>query len=256
MLIFLSPAKSLKFDINLSDTIPFTQPQFTSETLQLVKHLKKMSATDLKNLMHVSDNIAQLNAERYRQFHPEFTYPAAKPAAFVFTGEVYRGLNIAGFSTTGLEYAQQHIRILSGLYGILRPLDLIQPYRLEMGTKFSFDNYKNLYDFWKEKITRHIQTELKRQNSNTIINLASAEYFKVIDKKKLNAEIITPVFKDNKNGTYKTIMMYAKNARGKMAAFMAGNQITNPEYIKAFDQDGYIFNQELSNEKEWVFTRG
>ena len=255
MLTFLSPAKSMNFEVEVPG-MEFSQPVFKKETAQIVAHLKQLSAAGIKNLMHVSDNIAQLNYERYKTFKTTYKLPYAKPAALVFTGEVYKGLKAADFSSEEQQFAQEHLRILSGLYGVLRPFDLIQPYRLEMGTKFSFENYKNLYDFWKEKVTTEINKELEKQENPVIINLASNEYFKVLDKKSLSAEIITPVFKDNKNGTYKTIMMYAKNARGKMAAFIVKNKIENPEYLKAFDSDGYIFNQALSNGNEWVFTRG
>lgn len=255
MITLLSPAKSLNFDIEVPE-LPHTKPIFAKETIELVNHLKQLSVADIKKLMHVSDNIAQLNYDRYQNFNPTFKLPYAKPAALVFTGEVYKGLEAEKFNKNDWQFAQQHLRILSGLYGILRPLDIIQPYRLEMGTPLSFDHYKNLYAYWKEKVTETLNKELKNQNTNYLVNLASNEYFKVIDKKTLSAQIITPVFKDNKNGTYKTIMMYAKNARGKMAAFIIKNKITNPEYLKAFDSDGYIFNQSLSSNTEWVYTRG
>ncbi|HCQ29057.1 MAG TPA: peroxide stress protein YaaA [Flavobacteriales bacterium] len=255
MLTFLSPAKSLNFEIEVPQ-LDYSQPLFKQETAKLVEQLKQLSAADIKNLMHVSDNIAQLNYERYKNFRNSFQLPYAKPAALVFTGEVYKGLHANDYTAEDWQFAQEHLRILSGLYGMLRPLDLIQPYRLEMGTKFSFNGYKNLYEYWKEKVTEEIKKELSKQENPVIINLASAEYFKVIDKKILDTEIITPVFKDNKNGTYKTIMMYAKNARGKMASFIVKNKITNPEHLKAFDEDGYIFNKLLSGNSEWVFTRG
>jgi hypothetical protein len=255
MITLLSPAKSLNFDIEVAE-LPYTKPIFAKETIELVNHLKQLSVADIKKLMHVSDNIAHLNYDRYQNFKPAFKLPYAKPAALVFTGEVYKGLEAEKFNKNDWQFAQQHLRILSGLYGILKPLDIIQPYRLEMGTPFSFDHYKNLYAFWKEKVTQTLNKELKNQNTNYLVNLASNEYFKVIDKKTLSAQIITPVFKDNKNGTYKTIMMYAKNARGKMAAFIIKNKIINPEHLKAFDSDGYIFNQSLSSNTEWVYTRG
>jgi cytoplasmic iron level regulating protein YaaA (DUF328/UPF0246 family) len=252
-MILLSPAKSLDY----KQSIPFkpfvSQPIFIKETEKLVKKLKKFSSKKLEKLFHVSPEIADLNYYRFQDWEqPIEEKETIKPCIEVFNGEAYKGLNPFTFNEDELIYAQEHLRILSGLYGVLKPLDLMYPYRLEMGTKWEIDTKnKNLYAFWTEKITK----QLKSEKPAFIINVASNEYFKAIDFKKLGIKTIVPVFKDFKNGEYKVIMMYAKHARGAMARFCIQNKISDVEQIKLFNSDGYSYNDLLSNENEWVFTR-
>lgn len=253
MKIIISPAKSLNFDIQVNTNI-FTQNEFANESKKLVNKLKKMSKSKLAELMKLSPQLTDLNYSRYKNWELPFTTSNAKQAGFVFTGEVYRGLDFETLPENKVLIAQEKLRILSGLYGILKPLDLIQPYRLEMGTKLIYNSKtENLYKFWDNKITDYLNKEL---NNGVLVNLASKEYFKVIKTKQLNGKIITCNFKDYKNGSYKTIMTYAKNARGKMARFIINNNINNQEEIKTFDLDGYIYNPSLSLENEYIFTRG
>ena len=223
---------------------------------ELVKGLKKLSANDLQELMGVSQKLARLNFERFQQFKYPFGEEEVKPALLVFKGEVFVGINAASFSKDDLYFAQEHLRILSGLYGLLRPLDNIFPYRLEMGTRWQTDKFKHLYDFWGDKINAVIQQSLDKQGDNILINLASNEYFKAVKANKLNARIITPQFKDFKNGQYKMISFFAKKARGLMTNFIIRNRISNPDELKLFDMEGYRFNDPLSEGDNWVFTRG
>jgi hypothetical protein len=253
MLIVISPAKSLDFETKPA-TEKYSQPSFLKESRQIHKELKKLSPKELSELMSISDKLGELNFERNRKWKTPFTRENAKQAVLAFTGDVYQGMEADSFTEKDFEVAQEKIRILSGLYGVLKPLDLIQPYRLEMGSKFGIDGGNNLYDFWQEKVTKAISKELKA-TGGPLINLASNEYFKAVDTKKIGSEIITPAFKDLKNGKYKMISFYAKKARGLMCRFIVQNRITNPEDLKAFDLDGYYFNNDLSKEKEWVFTR-
>ena len=253
MLILLSPAKSLDFETK-SKTENYTQPSFLKESRQLNRELKKLSPKDISNLMGISEKLGELNFERNQKWKTPFNPDNAKQAILAFTGDVYQGLQATDFSEHELEIAQQKIRILSGLYGLLKPLDLMQPYRLEMGTKFGVGGNNNLYEFWQEKITKTVNKELK-QLGGPLINLASNEYYKAIDSKKIKADIISPVFKDLKNGQYKIISFYTKKARGLMSRFIVKNNISNAEDLKAFDLDGYYFNNELSKGKNWVFTR-
>lgn len=252
-MILLSPAKSLDYNQTIEDKPFVSTPAFLKESEKLVKKLKKFSSKKLETLFHVSPEIASLNYDRFQQWEqPLEEKETIKPCVEVFNGEAYKGLNPFTLSKDELEYAQQHLRILSGLYGILKPLDLMYPYRLEMGTKWEIDaKTKNLYAFWTDKLTKHIQTE----KPAFIINVASSEYFKAVNFKKLGIKTITPIFKDFKNGDYKVIMMYAKHARGAMARFCIQNKIEDPEQIKLFNSDGYAYNDLLSNENEWVFTR-
>ena len=205
--------------------------------------------------MNVSDKIAALNADRYKNWSLPFDESNAKQAAFAFQGDVYQGLEIDSFSEENLIYAQDHFRILSGLYGLLKPLDLIQAYRLEMGTSFKNKRGKNLYEFWNSIITEHLNKELELSKSLYLLNLASNEYYKVIQPKTLNTTVITPVFKDWKNGQYKIISFFAKKARGMMAAYHLKNKINNPEDLKGFDTAGYTFNDDMSQGNQLVFTR-
>ena len=221
----------------------------------MVNNLKKHSPKQISDLMKISDNLGTLNANRYNNWSLPFNEGNAKQAAFAFHGDVYQGLKIDSFSQDDLYYAQDHFRILSGLYGLLRPLDLIQAYRLEMGTSINNKRGKNLYDFWNSSITKHLNKELEFSKSQYLLNLASNEYFKVIQPQNLNATIITPIFKDWKNGQYKVISFFAKKARGMMASYQLKNKIRNPEELKNFDSGGYIFNDNMSKEYQLVFTR-
>lgn len=254
MLIVISPAKTLDFETptvtNLNSDI-----EFLSESKQLIRELRKLKVDDIKDLMSISPKLAQLNFDRIHEWNPPFTAENAKQALLAFKGDVYTGIDAATFTDKDFERAQTDLRILSGLYGVLKPMDLIQAYRLEMGKKLENKKGKDLYTFWGDKITKSINASLKEDGHKEIINLASNEYFKSINKKKLKAEIITPVFKDLKNGQYKMISFFAKKARGLMTRFIIQNEITNAEDLKAFDSEGYIFNPGLSKEKELVFTR-
>ncbi len=255
MLLVISPAKSLDFSIqkNIEGT---SIPPFLNESKLLVERLRQFRTEELSKLMNISAKLAELNYERFVKWHLPFNLDNAKPAIFVFKGDVYQGMDIESFSNEDIEFANRHLRILSGLYGVLKPLDLIQEYRLEMGTKLENRKGKNLYEFWGDKITTEINKAIEQSSGEKVlINLASNEYFKSIQKKKLNYEVITPVFKDYKNGQYKIISFFAKKARGMMSRFIIQNKIEKAEDIKAFNLADYHFNQELSKDKEWVFTR-
>ncbi|WP_020208507.1 peroxide stress protein YaaA [Gilvimarinus chinensis] len=254
MLILISPAKTLDFETPaVTDT--FTQPDFLKDSRALIKELRELSPADISGLMKISDKLGVLNFDRYHAFKTPFTQANAKQAALAFQGDVYTGLAAETFKARDFDFAQKHLRILSGLYGLLRPLDLIQPYRLEMGTKFNNQRGDNLYQFWGDIITNAVNEQLAAVKSKTLVNLASNEYFKAVKPKRLNAEIITPVFKDWKNGQYKIISFYAKKARGLMSAYIIKNRLKAAEDLKGFDVDGYGFAPELSKEREWVFTR-
>ncbi|MDG1848979.1 MAG: peroxide stress protein YaaA [Flavobacteriales bacterium] len=250
MHLLISPAKTLDMNFD-SPMSKVTNSPFNEESNLLINELKKLSATEIQNLMSVSSKIAELNAERFANWSLPFNEANSKAAVFAFKGDVYTGLEAESLSNTDLEFAQNHLSILSGLYGLLRPMDLMQAYRLEMGTKFANKSGKNLYEFWGNKIT----DEINKREKDYIINLASNEYFKAVNKKALNAEIINPVFKDEKNGTLKIISFYAKKARGMMTRFIIQNRIKNVEEIKNFNLGGYAFSENLSNTKEWIFTR-
>src|SRR5690606_26757626 len=213
------------------------------------------SAKKLTELMTVSENIAALNHERFRNFTTPFTPENAKQALLAFKGDVYTDIEVENYSTKEFDFAQDHLRILSGLYGLLKPLDLIQPYRLEMKIKLKNSRGKDLYEFWGERITKAINADLEKNKESVLINLASNEYYKVINPKKIKGEIITPVFKDHKDGQYKIIAFYAKRARGMMANFIIKKGLRNPEELKTFEEGGYEYSEPLSNEKEWVFIR-
>lgn len=252
MLVVVSPAKKLNFD-QCAPTDNFTIPSFLPKSKKLVSELKKLSGEQIAQLMNLSDNLAQLNYNRYQNFKTPFNLKNAKQAAYAFSGDTYVGLDFNSFNKTEVDYAQKHLRILSGLYGVLKPLDLIQPYRLEMGTKFSALGEKNLYAIWKEQVTNALNEELKKEK--ILVNCASNEYFKAIDTKKLNGQIITPVFLENKNGKLKMISFNAKKARGMMGQFIMKNKISDLKQLKEFDMDNYKFNSKLSNEHEIVFSR-
>lgn len=255
MKIVISPAKSMNFDVD-TNNLGTSEIAFKKETESLAKKLGKMSVKKIETLMHISKDLAELNYNRYQEFKlTDHITETNKQAATIFTGEVFRGLDFNSLDPSARKEAQEKLRILSGLYGILKPNDLIHPYRLEMGTKWAITpKTKNLYQFWGSKIADFLNAEMLEDE--VLVNLASNEYFKAIDKKTIKARIITPHFKENKNGTYKAIMTFAKNARGKMSRFIIENNIEDVEQIKAFDVDGYLFNQDQSTDSDWVFTRG
>ncbi len=254
MISIVSPAKSLDFD-NKAPISDFSLPIFLEESQKIVNVLKDYSPDDLSKLMNVSKDLGLLNANRYQDYNTPFKPENAKQAIFAFTGDVYKGLDATTLSTKAIDYTQTHFKILSGLYGILKPLDLIQAYRLEMGSKISINNSTSLYDFWSNHITSELNINLESTNSQFLLNLASNEYSKSIDMKSLNAEVITPVFKDWKSGKYKIISFFAKKARGLMSRYVLENKIKNPNDLRAFDSDGYVFNKGFSTEKSLVFTR-
>ena len=254
MIAIISPSKTQDFSSN-GQPEAFSQPQFLKQSEMLVKELRKKKTADIKSLMEVSDKIAELNYERYRQFKTPFTPEDSKQALFSFKGDVYTGIDSENYKEEELEFAQDHLRILSGLYGVLRPLDLIQPYRLEMKIKLKNRRGKDLYSFWGNRLTEALNRDFENQQNKVLINLASNEYFKALDKKKLKAEIITPVFKEHKNGKYSVIAIFAKKARGMMTDFIIKNKIQEAEELKTFHQEGYEYSEQLSQGNEWVFIR-
>lgn len=254
MLIVISPAKTLDFE-TAPITKVHTQPEFLKESRQLVSQLKELTPAEVSSLMKISDKLGVLNFLRFNEWKTPFTLNNAKQALLAFKGDVYTGINADSFNSRDLKFAQKHLRILSGLYGVLKPLDLIQAYRLEMGSKFKNRKGKDLYEFWESKLTDQINQDLKASKSKYLINLASNEYFKSLQADAINAEIIVPVFKDYKNGKYKIISFYAKKARGLMSAYIIKNRLKNPEDIKVFDVDGYKFCKSASNSTNWVFQR-
>ncbi len=254
MLLVISPAKNLDYQTPAT-TKQSTTPDFLEHAQLLIEELRGLAPQDVSKLMSISDKLGVLNYDRFQQWSLPFTADNAKPAALAFNGDVYTGLNAESFKADDFKFAQKHLRILSGLYGLLRPLDLMQAYRLEMGTKFENQRGKNLYEFWGDIITQALNQQLKSLNSEVLVNLASNEYFKSVKAKTLNATIVTPVFKDWKGDKYKIISFYAKKARGLMCAYAINNRITNAEELKGFDLEGYSYNEAMSSEKEWVFTR-
>lgn len=250
MLILLSPSKTL--DEKTANHNKSSKAAFLDRSVGLAAILKKMDTKKIGKLMHLNDKLAELNCKRYHDFAAPFTDKNAYTAIFLFKGNVYDGLDIKSFSESQLESADKHIRILSGLYGILRPFDLIMPYRLEMGTSLANKNGRDLYKFWGDDITNRINEE----ESQVIFNLASGEYYKAVKPAKLKARVITPVFKEKKPGGYKMIMPYVKKARGLMAAYIIKNNISDIDDAKSFNMEGYKFNSELSGMDDWVFTRG
>lgn len=252
MLIVVSPAKTLDFETPAS-TSKHTLSPLLNESAALIEQLRKLSPDEIGQLMSISPKLATLNSNRYFDWTLPFNKDNAKQAIFAFKGDVYTGLDADTLNAAELDFAQNHLRILSGLYGVLRPLDLMQAYRLEMGTKFSTSRGKNLYEFWGDTITDLINQEIKKQEGEYLINLASTEYFKSINTKKLNAKIITPIFKDQKNGVYKIISFYAKKARGLMSRYIIQNQLTDPEALKGFNLEGYSFKENAGD--DWLFMR-
>jgi len=254
MIIVISPAKTLDFESKMP-TDEFTQPSQLDQSQLLINRLKDLSSLDLSELMHISTKIADLNFERNHDWGTPFTTDNARQALFAFKGDVYTGLDAYSMTEQNIHFAQTHLRMLSGLYGLLKPLDLMQAYRLEMGSRLSNLRGKNLYEFWGDRITHILNDELKQSNSKTLLNLASNEYFKSVKIKQINAPIITPAFKDYKNGDYKMIGFYAKKARGLMSRYIIDNEITDVEDIKKFDCEGYAFHPAFSEGNTWVFTR-
>lgn len=252
MKIIISPAKSLDFESKATTDV-YTQPRFLEQSEKLNKKLKTLSRKKLSELMKISDDLASLNYDRNQDWQPPFSIDNAKQAVFAFTGEVYRGIDANSISEDKIPVLQDKLRILSGLYGLLKPLDLIQPYRLEMGTKLKVGRRENLYKFWDTTLAESLNEEL--EDGELLINLASTEYFKALPKKALKVPMITPVFKDFKNGQYKTIMTFAKKARGLMVRYIIDNNIETLEELKGFNVEGYGFSEEMSTETELVFTR-
>lgn len=254
MLIVISPAKTL--DYETAPTIKkHTIPDYLEDSQELINRARRFSSLDIAEVMGVSMKIAELNHQRFSDWHTPFTPENAKQAVLAFKGDVYTGLDAETLNAKDFQYAQKHLRILSGLYGLLRPLDLMQAYRLEMGRKIETDRGKNLYEFWGDKITDGLNQQLKKTKSKYLINLASVEYFKSVKPKNLNAEIITPAFKEYKNGDYKMIGIYAKKARGLLTRYIIENKLENIEEIKDFAVEGYQLNKKLSEGNNWVFTR-
>ncbi|MCL4146877.1 UNVERIFIED_CONTAM: hypothetical protein GTU68_047902 [Idotea baltica] len=253
MLILLSPAKSLNEDPITASK--FTLPALLPEAVKLNNLLKRKSKKAIIEMMHVSDQIAKVNYDRFRSFAADHTGQNSKPAIHTFDGDVYKGMDVKSFTAGDLDYSQKHMRILSGLYGVLRPLDLIQPYRLEMGTKLKNRRGTNLYQFWGDRITKQINTDLSETGSDLIINLASNEYYKSIQKKALHGQVLTINFKEYRNDKYIFVSFNAKRARGMMAQYLIKNKIDAPANILGFDTDGYHFNEELSSKMEYIFTK-
>lgn len=255
MLILLSPAKSLDFDTP-SPLSEATQPAFVQEAAQLVAQLRALSPRQVAALMDLSDALATLNVARYASWTTTADASNAKQALLAFNGDVYEGLAAHSLTQEKLGWAQQHIRILSGLYGVLRPLDYLQPYRLEMGTKLHNPKGKNLYEFWGDKVTEHLNQTLAelRQSSGVVINAASEEYFKVVRTQKLGGKVITPIFEDWK-GQWKVVSFYAKRARGLFARYAIDHHVSKPEELKNFDAEGYAFDASVSSETVWHFRR-
>ncbi len=255
MLAIISPAKNLDFNKNIPNGLKFSKAAFTNNANDLADLLKKFSPSELQNLMGISRKLADLNYERYRQWQEKPPSELTRPAILAFNGEVYNGLDAVSLSDDDLRYAQNHLRILSGLYGMLRPLDLIQAYRLEMGIKLNNAAGDNLYKYWGSGIADKIKEDLDKSGSDILVNLASNEYFKSIKPFIKDLNVITPVFKENKNGNWKVITIYAKKARGLMSRFIIQNKINKAEDLKHFDLEGYFYNDLLSKGNEIVFTR-
>ena len=254
MLMVISPAKTLDYETPPA-TQRFTQPQYLDHSQELIQQLRELTPAQISELMHVSDKIGGLNAARFGSWTPAFTQDNAKQALLAFKGDVYTGMNAQTFSEADFDYAQQHLRMLSGLYGLLRPLDLMQPYRLEMGTKLANARGKDLYAFWGTQISEWLNEALAEQGDDVLLNLASNEYFSAVKRSALNARIINTEFKDLKNGQYKIISFYAKKARGLMARYVIKERLTNPAGLKDFTYEGYAYSSAQSTPSKLVFLR-
>jgi len=254
MIVLLSPAKSLDYESPLLSKRA-TKPRFVENSAELIAKLRGLSVGQVGKLMSISEKLAQLNHDRFASWEKEFTKENSRAAILAFTGDVYQGMELKDWSADDFARAQERVRILSGLYGVLRPLDLMQPYRLEMGTKFATERGKNLYEFWGESLTKSLNGDLKKSGSDVVVNLASNEYFSAVKKKQLAGELVTPVFKDEKNGKYKIISFFAKKARGMMADYIVRNDITDPGALQKFKTAGYRFSKGDSGEGSLVFLR-
>lgn len=254
MLLVVSPAKKLDFESPVA-TPKFSQPSLLKHSQLLIDDCIKLSPSDIASLMKLSDKLAGLNAARFGEWSTPFTTENARQAILSFNGDVYAGLDAQTFNDDDFEFAQQHFKILSGLYGLLKPLDLIQAYRLEMGCKLRNSRGDNLYQFWGDIITNELNQSLQENNDDVLINLASTEYFKSVKTTLLNATVVTPIFKDWKNGQYKIISFFAKKARGLMARYIIQNKLTKADDIKQFDLAGYQYEPTMSKGSDWVFTR-
>lgn len=254
MLVVLSPAKTLDFESPLP-SVPVRHPRLLTQSAELIDHCRQLDHQQLMALMKISQPLAELNVVRFANWHPEHHDELGRPAILAFKGDVYQGLAADRLTPDQLTSADQHIRILSGLYGLLRPLDLILPHRLEMGTSFKNPRGKNLYQFWDDRITDLLRHDLAQHDHDVLINLASEEYFKSVNTRKLSSRIITPVFLDEKNGQFKVISFYAKTARGLMARYFIEQQPQQVEDLQGFNVAGYAFDQQLSSRDQWVFKR-
>ncbi|MBT3067132.1 peroxide stress protein YaaA [Rhodoferax sp. U11-2br] len=254
MLLLLSPAKALDYDTPAGD-VPHTQPQFVAQSTELIEILRQKSPQDIAQLMHLSDTLSGLNVARYQAWTPKFTAKNAKQAVLAFNGDVYGGLDAKTLDAKALAWLQEHVGILSGLYGVLRPLDYMQPYRLEMGTQLANARGKNLYEFWGSQIAEHLNTCLKKDAAPVIVNLASVEYFKAVDRTALKARVVECVFEEYKGGKYKIVSFHAKRARGLMARFAAVHAIKKPEQLVGFDAEGYAYDVGASTPDRLVFRR-
>lgn len=254
MIALLSPAKSLDYELPLL-TKRATKPRFMDDSSELVERLRKFSVGQLGKLMSISDKLAQLNHDRFASWEKEANKDNARAAILAFTGDVYQGMDLSEWGQDDFDTAQKRLRILSGLYGVLRPLDLMQPYRLEMGTKLDNDRGHNLYEFWGDTLTKSLNADLKKSGSEHVVNLASNEYFSAVKKNQLEGDLVTPVFKDEKKGTYKVIAFYAKKARGMMADFIVRNRVTEPAELRKFKTAGYRFSKAESDDSTLVFRR-
>ena len=252
MLVVISPAKKLDENCDKNLVTNFTIPPYLEDSKKIIKSLRKYSTDKLSKLMNISEKISLLNYERYIKWSLPFNKKNAHPALLLFQGDVYKGISVSDFKKEDFIYAQKSLRILSGLYGILKPLDLIQPYRLEMGTQIKIGKHNDLYDFWGDEVTKAINED---KNSDYLINLASVEYFKSINKEKLNAKLINVIFKEKRNGSYKIIGINAKKARGLMSRYIIKNKISNPMKLKKFKEENYSYNKNLSSDSDWIFTR-
>ena len=254
MILVISPAKTLDYDSELP-VKKHSMPSFLDESSSLIEVLKKKSVSDIKGLMKLSDKLAELNVARYKEWSLPFDGSNARQSLFAFKGDVYVGLDAYSFNEKDTDFAQKHLRILSGLYGVLKPLDLMQPYRLEMGTKLKNTRGKNLYEFWGKRISESLNNDFTAKKNNVLVNLASNEYYSAVKEDTLNAEVITPQFLDFKNGKYKMISFFAKKARGMMCSWVIKNRIDNPEELVSFDVAGYKYCSERSSVMNPVFTR-
>ena len=255
MIVVLNSSKTMDFETK-TGIIRHTRPEFLKEARKLVERLRKYSPEGLAELMSVSEKLANLTAERYAKWKTPFNPENARQAILAFRGDVFTDLRVETYDTADFDFAQRHVRILSGLYGILRPLDLMQPYRLEMAYKFGMDNSRNLYEYWQKKVTAAVQRMIKKQRAAVFVNLASTEYMRVINTRILDVPIITPVFMEKKGDQYKFVTVYAKRARGNMCDYIIQNKIKRVEYIQAFKRSGYRYLRKPSSDKQWVFGRG